>query len=126
MRETWDTGTSDAFNRLKIGLMRNKWHIGYAYSNDYLASGSPGYYLELDYSHPFTKRLSLELHYGFQSSDTIRDTPEQRVGDFRATLMWQRFSFTASNLTDNVNGRQPDKIRYVLDWTMRFGGHSVQ
>lgn len=126
MRETWDTGSSDAFTEFQLGLRRNKWHIGYAYSNNYLAGGNPGYYLELDYLQPLTRRLSLELHYGSQTSDAIHDTPEHRVGDFRATLMWRRFSFTASNLTDNVDGRQSDKIRYVLGWRRRFGGHAVQ
>lgn len=122
-RETWDTGVSDAFTELQFGLGRDGWGARYSYSNDYLASGSPGHYFELNYLHLLTNTVSLELHFGTQISDAIHDTPEQRVGDYRATMAWQGFFFTASNLTDNADGRQSDNVRYVLGWSTNFSNN---
>lgn len=119
--DKWANHESSSFTELQLGVIRAKWNAGYSYSNNYLDSGKPGYYIELNYTHPVTDKLSLKLHYGSQRSEAIDDTPEHRVSDRSVTLEWRNIFFTASNLSDNIDGRQTDKVRYVFGWSMAVG-----
>lgn len=112
----WENHESSAYSELQLGVTRGGWEAAYAYSNSYLSSGKPGYYIELNYSILFTNELSVKFHLGSQKSEAIDDIPEHRVGDRNVTLAWRNIFITASNMTDNLDGRQSDRVRYILGW----------
>jgi uncharacterized protein (TIGR02001 family) len=119
--EKWENKESSAFSEVQISATYDGWNAAYAYSNDYLDSGKVGYYIQLNYTFLIRDELSLTLHLGSQKSAAIDDYPEQSVGDHSATLKWKNVFFTASNMTDNEDGRQSDKVRYLLGVKLVFG-----
>ncbi len=118
--DEWINNESSAFTELQVGIRGKSWTAGYAYSDNYLDSGKPGNYIELNHIRPITDGISLTLHIGAQQSKAIDDTPEYRVGDYSVAIHWQNLSLTASNLTDNTDGRQTDKVRYVAGWSVKI------
>lgn len=120
MTPKWEEEQSNSFAEIKVGLSRSAWSGGYSYSNNYLDSGEPGYYLDLNYSRPVHASVTLTLHVGAQTSDAIDDTPENRVGDYSTTIHWRNLFLSFSNLTDNVDGRQSDKARFIFGWRSRI------
>ena len=64
-------------------------------------------------------KLSVNLHIGEQKSEAIDDT-QNRVGDRSLTLKYDDFFLTSSYMTDNEDGRQSDRIRYVFGWSIEL------
>jgi uncharacterized protein (TIGR02001 family) len=118
--EKWENRESSSFNEFQISATYDGWNAAYAYSNNYLDSGKGGYYIELNYTYLIRDELSLKLHLGAQNSAAIDDYPEQGVSDYSATLKWKNIFFTASNMTDNEDGRQSDRVRYLLGVLLVF------
>lgn len=120
--DKWKEEESSSFNEFHIGITRAGLNVGISYSNNYLDSGYSGYYIELNSTHQVTDELSIKLHIGTQTSTAIDDIPEESVSDRSVTFKWRNIFFTSSNLDDNRDGRQSDHERYVLGWSIFFGG----
>lgn len=118
--EKWENKESSSFGEVQISATYDGWNAAYAYSNNYLDSGKGGRYIQLNYTYLIRDELSLTLHIGSQESAAIDDYPEQSVGDHSATLKWKNIFFTASNMTDNEDGRQSDRVRYLMGVRLEF------
>ena len=57
------------------------------------------------------------LHFVLKAID---DT-QYSASDHSATIKWTNFFLTASNMPDNKDGRQSDRVRYVFGWIMVIG-----
>lgn len=120
-KEKWEDKESSSFTELQMDVTYSGWNVGCSYSNNYLDSGYSGYYIELNYTYQITDELPLTIHFGAQQSEAIDDYPEHMVGDYSATLEWKNFFLTTSNMTDNIDGRQTDEVRYVFGWNAVVG-----
>lgn len=117
--EKWDKKESSSFTELQTSITLSGWNIGFSYSNNYLDSGDFGHYIELNYTYEIMDKLSVKLHIGEQKSEAIDDT-QNRVGDRSFTLKYDDFFLTSSYMTDNEDGRQSDRIRYVFGWSIEL------
>lgn len=115
--EKWDNKESSSFNEFQTGVTYKGLNTRFAYSDSYLASDRPGYYLELNYTYYMMDELSFKLHAGSTKSRSIDDT-QNTASDQAVTITWTNFFAMASNMPDNEDGRQSDKIRYLFGWNM--------
>lgn len=115
--DQWENEDSSSFTEVQIGATYAGFNARYAYSNSYLASDKPGYYVELNYTYDVMEDLSFRLHAGGTKSEAIDDT-QHSASDQSATIIWKAFFATASYMPDNEDGRQSDKVRYVFGWSM--------
>ncbi len=118
--DKWDDKESSSFDEFQTNIEFSGLGFGYAYSNNYLDSGYVGHYAEFNYTYKFENELFIKIHAGEQMSKAIDDT-QYRVGDRSLTLKYKYIYCTASTMTDNVDGRQSDKIRYTLGLSITIG-----
>jgi len=69
--------------------------------------------------------LSVKLHAGGTKSEAIDDT-QYTASDQALSVTWTDFTVTASNMPDNDDGRQADKIRYIFGWTLHINSDDVK
>lgn len=115
--DKWENREHSSFTEGQVGATYAGFNSRFAYSNSYLASDRPGYYLEFNYTYDITDEFSFKLHAGGTKSEAIDDA-QYTASDQAITITWTNFFLTASNMPDNVDGRQSDKVRYVFGWTM--------
>lgn len=116
----WDDKESGSFAEISIYATVDEWNLGFSYSDNYLNSGFSGQYMELNYTFQIADDLSIKLHIGTQAGAAIDDTPEQTFSDHSITIEWENIYLIASDLDDNVDGRQSDNARFVVGWTKNF------
>lgn len=118
--DKWEDKESSSFTELQMGVTFAGLNARYSYSNNYLDSDRPGYYIELNYTYLVMDELSFKLHAGASGSEAIDDA-QYSASDHSATIKWTNFFLTASNMPDNKDGRQSDRVRYVFGWIMVIG-----
>jgi len=107
------------FTELRIGVELGTHEVAWYYSPDYRATGEDQHYLEINLRRPFG-RSTVEFHFGAKQGKAVDDT-ENRVGDYRLSLIRGPFTFSITEMTDNEDGRQSDNPRLAATWRHQIG-----
>lgn len=102
------------FTELRVGLNPGRHEIAWYYSPDYNDTGEDQHYLELNLRYPLGPS-TVEIHIGAKQGRAIDDT-QNRVGDYRVSLIRGPFTFSVTEMTDNEDGRQSDNPRLAATW----------
>lgn len=102
------------FTEVRVGLRPGRHEVAWYYSPDYRATGETQHYLEFNLRYPFGPS-TVEVHVGAKQGESVDDT-ENRVGDYRVSLIRGPFTFSITEMTDNEDGRQSDNPRLAATW----------
>lgn len=102
------------FTEVRVGFWPGRHEVAWYYSPDYRDTGEAQHYLEFNLRYPFGPS-TVEVHVGVKQGESVDDT-QNRVGDYRLSLIRGPFTFSITEMTDNEDGRQSENPRLAATW----------